>query len=213
MVGADLSGIQLRVLAHYINDPQYTELVCSKDKGNDIHTFNRDIISTVHGTDRDGAKTFIYAMLLGAQGPKLGSIIGGTDTEGYRAKDALFNRIPGFKRVQKMCAAAARRGYMIGLDGRRVPIRSQHTALACYLQNGESVIMKQALRFMRERIHFPWHLLAVVHDEAQSETLKEHAKELGEIKVKCFEDSGKFFDLRCPVTGEFKIGSTWKDCH
>jgi len=213
MVGADLSGIQLRILAHYINDPQYTELVCSKDKGNDIHTFNRDIISTVHTTDRDGAKTFIYAMLLGAQGPKLGSIIGGTDKEGYLAKDALFERIPGFKRVQKMCAAAARRGYMIGLDGRRVPIKSQHTALACYLQNGEAIVMKQSLRFMRARIHFPWHLLAVVHDEAQSETPKEFAQELGEIKVKCFEDAGKFFDLRCPVTGEFKIGLTWKECH
>lgn len=216
-VGVDISGIQVRILAHYMNDPEYTYAVChgnSKD-GTDVHTVNMRILQEVcPWVDRDAAKKFLYSMLLGASGFKLGMDMGAGEAEGSRAKTLLFSRIPAFKRVDKMCDVAAKRGYMVGLDGRRAPIKSKHFALSVYLQNGEAVIMKQAAVTARRTItEFPWWSMAIVHDEMQTRTHKTYGTELGVRLVKCIENAGEFFELRAPVTGEYKIGSNWAQCH
>ena len=219
MVGVDISGIQLRILAHYMEDTKYTEAVCNgkESLGTDIHSVQRDYIKEVYSdVDRDGAKKFIYSMILGASGFKLGVDLGSPTPAmtGNQAKARLFQRIPAFKKVQMMCAIAAKRGFMFGLDGRRAPIKSEHFALSVYLQNGEAIIMKYALHLASIRAsHLDWKQLVVVHDEVQCEVLKEHAEELGKIIVGCIEDAGTFFELRCPVTGGYKIGNNWKETH
>ncbi len=74
LVGADASGIQLRALAHYMNDPDYTKELLSGD----IHEVNR----IAAGIDtRVKSKTFIYAFLLGAGDEKTGDIVGCTEDE------------------------------------------------------------------------------------------------------------------------------------
>jgi DNA polymerase-1 len=103
---------------------------------------------------------------------------------------------------------------MIGLDGRRIEVKSEHYALSSYLQGGEAVIMKQALVFTHDRArHLDWHQLMVVHDEIQSEVLREQARELGELQVQTMVDAGLEFNLLCPVTGEYRIGSNWAETH
>jgi DNA polymerase-1 len=217
MVGTDIEGIQLRILAHLMGNPAYIDAVANGDKrnGTDVHSVNMRVIQEVAAwCDRDMAKTFIYAMILGAGNVKLGQILGGNGELGRRAKDLLFNRIDGFKRVQSICAAAAKRGYMVAIDGRRIPVPSEHLALAIYLQANEAIVMKYALGLVRRRArHLDWHLLTVVHDEMQSEVLKIHAEELGRIQVQAIIDAGESLGLKCPLNGEYKIGSNWAETH
>ena len=216
-LGTDISGIQLCILAHYLDDAAYTEAIANgkSSKGTDVHSVNMRILQEIapHCT-RDNAKTFIYAMLLGAGGFKLGSILGMDAKAGHSMKERLFKRIPAFKRVQKMCEMAAARGYMVGIDGRRVPVKSEHYALSVYLQCGEAIIMKQALVYMHERAkHLDWKQMAVVHDEIQSRVHKDHANELAAIQIQSIVDAGKLFRLRCPLAGEYKLGRNWAECH
>lgn len=218
LLGVDLSSIQLCILAHYLDDPEYIKAVAfgDKKKGTDAHSINRDMLRKVApNTDRDTAKTFVYAMLLGAGGSKLGSILGVGANKGSQAKNLLANGIPGFKRVTRMCQNAAQRGYMIGLDGRRTPIKSAHYALSAYLQCGEAVVIKQTLLLMHDGrfAHLDWKQLAVVHDEVQIEVHKDHAEELAKGIVFCIEAAGKFFEVRCPLTGEYYVGLSWADSH
>ena len=218
LLGVDLSGIQLRILAHYLEDKAYTDAVCfgKKDDGTDIHSFNMNILrEVVSSCTRDNAKTFVYAMLLGASGTKLGSILGVSAQKGNACKGRIFEKIPGFKRVKKMCEVAAKRGYMFGIDGRRTPIKSAHFALSAYLQCGEAVIMKQAVIFAHDGrfAHLDWKQLAVVHDEVQIEVLREHAEELARGILACIEESGRLFELRCPLAGEWKVGDNWSVTH
>lgn len=216
-LGVDISGIQLCILAHYLNDPKYTEAIANgKSKlGTDVHSMNMRILQEVHPpVDRDAAKKFIYSMLFGAGGYKLGLDMGAGAKEGNRAKKLLFARIPAFKRVQKMCEVAVKRGYMIGIDGRRVPVKSEHYALSVYLQCGEAIVMKQALVFTRERAkHLDWKQMAVVHDEVQSRVRKEQAEELASIMINAIIDAGKLFQLRCPLNGNYSIGQNWSETH
>jgi DNA polymerase-1 len=216
-LGCDIDGIQLCILAHYLNDPKYTEAIASgvKEKGTDIHSVNRDILKEiVPHVDRDAAKKFIYSMLLGAGGYKLGLDMGVGAKEGQACKDRMFTRIPAFKRVQRMCETAAKRGYMLGIDGRRTPVKSEHFALSVYLQCGEAVVMKQALVYIHERAkHLDWKQMAVVHDEIQARVKAEQAEELGQIMVSAIVDAGKLFQLRCPLSGSYKVGRNWADTH
>ena len=218
ILGVDLSSIQLCILAHYLDDEGYTNAVAfgDKKKGTDAHTFNRDILRQVTpNTDRDMAKTFIYAMLLGGGGEKLGSILGVNADKGYKAKKLLSDGIPKFGSVQRMCETAAKRGYMIGLDGRHTPVKSKHFALSVYLQCGEAIIMKQTLCFLHDGRfkHLDWKQLAVVHDEVQLEVRREQAEELARGILSCIVEAGKLFQLRCPLAGEYQIGQTWADSH
>jgi DNA polymerase-1 len=216
-LGTDISGIQLCILAHYLNDPSYTEAIAngkSKD-GTDIHSINMRILQEiVPSVNRDAAKKFIYSMLLGAGGAKLGLDMGATTKQGNAAKEKLFECIPAFKSVQKMCEISANRGYMLGIDGRRVPVKSEHFALSVYLQCGEAVVMKQALVYIDERAkHLDWKQMAVVHDEVQSRCHKDQVEELAQIQIKAIVDAGLLFQLRCPLSGSYKVGRSWKDTH
>lgn len=217
IVGTDISGIQLCILAHLMENPEYTQAIANgdKDKGTDVHSVNMRFLQEIKAdVDRDIAKTFIYAMLLGAGMAKLGSIIGGNSRDGRRAKELLFNKIPGFKKVQRLCKNAARRGYLTTIDGRRITVPSEHFALAIYLQSNEAIIMKKTAVLTRQRaVHLDWHLLTVVHDEMQAECLREHAEELGKVQVQAITDAGEFYNLKCPLTGETKIGANWAETH
>lgn len=216
-LGVDIAGIQLCILAHYMDDPEYTKAIASgkKELKTDVHSVNQRIINEVcPNATRDNAKNFIYALLLGGGNAKLGSLIGGGAKEGALAKERLYNRIPAFKRVKNMCAMAAKRGYMIAIDGRRIPIKSEHYALSVYLQANEAIIMKQALVLIDERAsHLDWFQMACVHDEIQSCVHKDHLKELEEIQLKAIEDSGKLFKVRCPLSGTSKSGLNWAETH
>lgn len=211
LVGTDAAGIQLRVLAHYMNDPIYTEQVIDGD----IHTFNKEALGRFC-KDRPTAKTFIYAFLLGAGTGMIASILGCSNKQANESMANFYEAIPALKKLKSQASQAASMGWMKGLDGRVLRIGSDHLALSVYLQGGETVIMRLANVFWqrqakKEGINFKQ--CAWVHDEWQTEVDADQAQRLGEIQVQAIKDAGTFFKLNCPMDGEAKIGNNWLETH
>lgn len=215
-VGTDASGLELRMLAHYMaqyDDGEYIKVLLNGD----IHEFNR----VAAGLDtRDDAKTFIYAFLYGAGDEKIGKIVGGTARDGAALKSKFLTSLRALAALKHWVEECVDRGYVTGLDGRTVPIRSKHAALNTVLQGGGALVMKQACVFRYEAINLvydygtQWADILNVHDEFQSEAEKKaYAERIGKISVKAIQDAGKHFDLACPLDGEFKIGKNWAECH
>lgn len=208
-VGVDLSGIELRCFAHYLNDEDYIKEVVYGD----VHTRNQQAF----GVDsRNDAKTILYASLYGASPAKIGSIIGASEAKG-RAIIARFQKsIPAYAVLQNKVAKYAEKGWLPGLDGRKLSVRSEHSALNTLLQSAGAIISKQWLVCFSkklDRAKIPYKLLAWVHDEVQFETEASYAEELGKIVVESAKEAGEILKFRCPVGAEYKIGANWYDCH
>jgi len=219
LVGADAEGIQLRVLAHLMGDKDYIEAVANgkKEDSTDVHNVNRRALQLAHIT-RDDAKTFIYAWLLGAGTGKVSSILRTSTKLASQAVDSFIKRFPGLLRIKKeLIPSDARRGYFVGLDGRKVVCNSQHLMLAGYLQNGEKVIMSHALVYWyyeAKRLGYKFKLVDFVHDEWQVEVEdRETGEKIGELMCKGLEWAGKKLDLSIPITGEYRIGNNWLETH
>ena len=211
LVGTDAAGIQLRVLAHYMNDPIYTEQVIDGD----IHTFNMNALGR-YCKDRPTAKTFIYAFLLGAGVAKIAEILDCSPAQANKSMANFYEALPTLKKLKSQAANAASMGWMKGLDGRILKIGSEHLALSVYLQGGETVLMRVANVFWqnqarKEGINFKQ--CAWVHDEWQTEVDADQAERLGEIQVQSIIDAGTHFNLNCPMDGEAKIGRNWLETH
>jgi DNA polymerase I len=215
LVGCDASGLELRMLAHYMKDEEYVKTVVSgssKD-GTDVHTKNQKAAGL---QTRDQAKTFIYGFLYGAGPAKIGSIVGGTAKDGQRLIDSFLKATPALKRLRDTVSKYASKGYVPGLDGRKIWVRSEHAALNSLLQGAGAVVMKQALVILDERIKkqkIRAKFTANVHDEFQIECHPDDAEYLGAVAVQSIKDAGTHFNLRCPLDGEYKIGKTWRDTH
>jgi DNA polymerase I-like protein with 3'-5' exonuclease and polymerase domains len=209
IVGMDASGLELRMLAHYMNDEEYTNEILNGD----IHTANQ----LACGVDtRNQAKTFIYAFLYGAGDDKIGSIVGGNGRDGRRLKRKFLENTPSLASLRERVSVASRRGYLYGLDGRRVTVRSEHAALNTLLQSAGAVVMKQALVLVDEyakKWGIDYKFVANVHDEIQVEVKEEQAEKFGQLAIGCMEAAGKHFKLNCPLAGEFKIGDNWAETH
>ncbi len=210
LVGIDASGLELRMLAHYMNDDAYTNEVVSGD----IHTANQ----TAAGLEtRNQAKTFIYAFLYGAGSAKIGTITGGGAKEGQKLIDSFLRNTPKLKALrEKVSRIYAQKAWLPGLDGRKLLVRSEHSALNTLLQGAGAIVMKQAVvllsnRLKKEKIFHKF--CANVHDEWQIETKEETAELVGQYGVWAIEQAGKELNMRCPLTGEYRTGLTWKDTH
>ena len=207
LVGIDASGLELRMLAHYMEDEEYTKEVVDGD----IHTKNQ----LAAGLDtRAKAKTFIYAFLYGAGPKKIGSITG---TNGTVIIDKFMKNVPALAKLKEKIAVNLRnKGSLPGLDGRRLFIRSEHAALNTLLQGAGAVVMKKALVIFDKYIklhELDAHFVANVHDEWQLEVKEEEAELVGQLGVKAIIEAGKALRLNCPLDGEYKVGDNWKQTH
>ena len=207
LVGIDASGLELRMLAHYMNDRSYTNEVLNGD----IHTANQKLAGL---ESRDKSKKFIYAYLYGAGNERLGSVVGGSRKDGKRLRESFLANLPALANLKDRVERASKRGFLKGLDGRKVTIRSEHAALNTLLQSAGAIIMKKALVLFVDSIkHLDAQCVANVHDEWQVECLEKDAEEVGQRGVQAIVDAGIYFDLRCPLDGEYKIGDNWSDTH
>jgi DNA polymerase-1 len=209
LLGADASGLELRMLAHYMDDSTYTKEILSGD----IHTANMKAAGL---TDRDQAKTFIYAFLYGAGPAKIGAIVGGREREGKRLIDSFLKNTPALQKLKDKVSRLAEKEWLPGLDGRRLIVRSQHSALNTLLQGAGAVVMKQALIMLnRKLIHanMDARFVANVHDEWQIETTEKDADTVGYFAVQAIRQAGIRLKLRCPLDGEFKVGLNWATTH
>jgi DNA polymerase-1 len=209
LVGCDASGLELRMLAHYMKDDEYTKEVINGD----VHTKNQLAAGL---ESRSQAKTFIYAFLYGAGPAKIGSIVQGSAEEGKRLISSFLKNTPALKTLKDKVSKYAEKGYLPALDGRRLWVRSEHAALNTLLQGAGAISMKQGLIHLHESLKkhkIPAHFVANVHDEWQIECPKQYADDVGKLAVAAIEKAGVTLGLRCPLTGEYKVGNNWKETH
>ena len=210
LVGIDASGLELRMLAHYMQDDAYIYEVTQGD----IHTANQKAAGL---ETRSQAKTFIYAFLYGAGAAKIGKVVGAGAQEGQKLIDAFLENTPSLnvlrKKVANICKLS---GSLPGLDGRRLHVRTDHAALNTLLQGAGAIVMKQALVLLDTRLQqlgVDYKFVANVHDEWQIEVAEDYADMVGKLGVRAIEDAGRVLNMRCPLTGEYKVGNSWKETH
>jgi len=238
LVGIDADGLELRGLGHFMatwDEGVFARAVVEGDKseGTDAHTINQKAIGLY---SRDSAKTVIYALIYGAGDYKLGlTILEDMPEErrkqfrakkkiiqlGKTARAQLTENIPALgiliDRVQKR---AKKRGYLYGLDGRKLYVRSMHSALNTLIQSAGGLIMKMGLvildGYLQNEGLIPgddYEFVVNVHDEWQIECRPEHAELVAELGSQAIRDSGWFFDFRCVLEGGSDIGQCWRDTH
>jgi len=216
-VGADASGLELRCLAHYMaryDGGAYAQLLLTGD----VHTANQQAAGL---PTRDNAKTFIYAFLYGAGDEKIGQIVGKGAKEGKRLKESFLKKTPALKRLKDAVAFKVKQhGFLTGIDGRKLKVRSEHAALNTLLQSAGALLVKQATVNLYQELTrrgyvwgTDWAMVAHVHDEYQLHVRTELAEEVSKVAVWSFQQAGRDFDWRCPLDGEAKLGANWKECH
>jgi len=232
LVGVDAESIQLRIFAHYIDDKEFTNALVSgrKEDKTDPHSLNKQVLGSVCRS-RDAAKRFIYALLLGAGIAKLAEVLDCEIPQAKAALDRLLVKYEGFAKLKRtVIPNDARRGWFIGLDGRRVRIKGEdegqrkHLAMSGYLQNGEAVIMKHATLLWYDRLkqkNIDFKLVDMVHDEWQTECPNDMgiALAIAEEQCKALEEVGVLLKMKCPLKGSYgeqgkwTIGNNWKVTH
>lgn len=210
LVGVDAKGIQLRVLAHYLNNKKFTEAVLNGDP----HSFNQE----VGGFEtRAVAKTFIYAFLLGAGDAKVGQIINQSARAGKEVKSRFVDNFDGLGRLlSDLAGQVERTGRIILCDGTPVIVDRPHTRLGYLLQGDESRIMKKAAIFLdkfcrKDKLD----VLKVgdIHDEWQYDVHKDHVNAFIDHCRTAFRLSGEWFNYRLPIECDAKVGLTWAETH
>ncbi len=209
LVGTDASGLELRCLAHYLNDTNYTDEILNGD----IHTKNMELAGL---EGRAQAKTFIYAFLYGAGPEKIGKIVGEGRDKGNILINRFLSNLPALKRLRNQVENASRRGKIKAIDGRYLKVRSTHSALNTLLQGAGAIICKQWLLHIIKRVYnkkLDVKLVASVHDEYQFEVANEDVNEFCSITKIAMKETEKTLNLRCPLDNDYKVGVTWKETH
>jgi len=216
MVGADLSGIELRMLGHYLSkwDTHFADVLLNGD----IHQVNADKV----GVSRRQIKTITYAWCYGAGNEKIGHSYdpqlssAKAKKKGAEIREAFVAAIPGMAELLEAIDIASKRGWVKSIDGRKINLDSPHKALNYLLQSGAGVVAKRWLVINDDTIHqtkLCASQLAFIHDELQFECAKEHAEDLSTSLVYSAAAAGEYYKLRLPIAAEAKIGTTWAEVH
>ena len=209
LVGIDASGLEIRMLAHYMDDKEFINEIINGD----IHTSNQKLAGL---ESRDKAKTFIYALMYGAGDEKLGKVVGGNTADGKRARQYFFDNKPEFKSLRDRVQRASAKKYLKGIDGRKLYIRNSHAALNTLLQGAGAIVMKKALSLLDTKLKLntiDYKFVANIHDEWQVEVRESQAHFVGLRAIDSIKEAGEYFNLRCPLDGEYKIGDNWSETH
>lgn len=209
LVGVDLAQLELRCLAHYMHDADYTNTLLSGD----IHEKNRQAAGL---STRAEAKRFGFAFLYGAGGAKIGQILNCSAQEGQAVINRYLKAMPKLKSLRDKIERMSAQGTIPGLDGRRLNIRSAHSAVNTLLQGAGAIVSKQWLIEVRKTLRrrkIPYRLVAWVHDEIQIETSKADAEVVGQICVEAARTAGVVLKTRCPMDAEYHVGTNWSESH
>jgi len=223
-VGVDLSGIELRCMSHYLQDAGWQDELLNGDvHWKNAQSFGLVPVGTIkddnnpdHKKARNLSKTLVYAASYGAGAAKIGSIVGSNSTKGRKLLDNFINNTPGLASLKKKISKFMSKGHLPGLDGRRVWIRSEHSALNTLLQCAGAVVAKQWLIESTKALNeanIDAKLIAFVHDETQWEVDVSQAQQAVDIIEKAATKAGEVLQFRCPVDAEGKIGNNWKQTH
>ena len=211
LVGSDLSGLELRCLAHFMQDGgAYAKEILEGD----IHTAN---MKSMGLNDRSAAKTAIYCLIYGGGDTRLGEAIGGSAAEGRALRQRFLKAQPAYAGlVAAVKAAVNNKGYLVGLDGRHLPIRSDHAALNTLLQSAGALICKKWMQLIDseiKRLGIDAQILCWSHDELQIQVKKGAEDDVCRVSGRMAAEAGKYFKIKIPIDAEARVGSTWAGTH
>ena len=217
LVGADLSGIELRMLAHYLakyDEGRYADILLNGD----IHQVNADKI----GISRRAVKTVTYAFLYGAGDAKIGHSFDSSlndssaKRKGKEIREAFVSAIDGLAELLAAIKKASEKGFIKSIDGRKIKLDSSHKALNYLLQSGAGVVAKRWMVINDNTIKTTQlcaSQLAFIHDELQFECHPKHANDLATSLVYSAAAAGEYYNLRIPIAAEAKQGRDWSEVH
>lgn len=223
LVGCDVSGLELRVLAHFMNDPEFTQEILSGD----IHTMLWDQVNDVVDS-RSTNKNVLYSMIFSAGDTKMGTTAGYTGKQatevGKYIRSQWMNRFPALETLITNVKDASERGYLVGMDGRKIWMRRDpdnkkvlsHKALNTLIQFTGSLLVKTAMCYKENMIQkrgIESYQVGWFHDEWQQDTKPEHKEKAGETMVEAVRKAGDYYNFRCPLDGEWKWGYSYAETH
>lgn len=239
-IGGDASGLELRMLANItfpFDGGAYAKILLEGD----IHTHNLNQIPIL--STRPQSKEVFYAGNYGCGDEKAGKVImfhkslnkqqraryaGMSPTQvGKDFKIQLNKGCPALGKAIERCKLMSRtKGYVILLDGRRAPCRSEHSALNTKCQGDGGVLCKLACCLAVAEltklfgppsigIGFPgrWAMLINAHDEMQAESEPEIAESVGKIIAGSYKRAGQKLKCKIETPGEWKVGANWAETH
>jgi len=166
------------------------------------------------------AKRVIYGVIYGIGDTRLGAVVRKSSQEGKRIKAKLFEALPALKQLRDNVIIATRnKKYLLGLDKRKLIPRSEHSSLNLLIQSCGALIIKMATVILHKKLEEKKYdknictMVAHVHDELQLQCKSDYADEVGKIAVQSIKDAGTYFNLRCPLDAEYKIGNNWASTH
>jgi len=214
LMGSDLAGLELRMLAHYLHKYDggtYSDYILNGD----VHTHNQ----TAMGLDsRNLAKSAIYCFLYGGGDTKFGEVVGTSAAQAKRTKKQLLDNIPGLRKVIEDCKFNSHAsGHVRPFDWREIPVRSEHAALNTLLQSSGAHIAKLWCCYVDVELNklYPnqWAWVANIHDEIQIECSPDIAHDLGKIVCGCATKAGEFFKCKIRIDADYKVGNNWSETH
>ena len=232
-VGADASGLELRVLAHYMAQYDSGVYATTLLQG-DVHSITQQALIEWVGEGkkgRDKAKTWMYAFLYGAGDEKLGKILSpGLSKEihkrvGEKSRALYLGKLPALQYLLKdIRNKVISKGYVVLIDGRRCYIRSEHAALNSLIQGTGAIICKRWIVEYNRRLvalfgpqgwRGLWAALGWIHDETQVAVRKraDLLMQVPSVLVESIRHMTTHFTFRCPLDGEAKLGANWKETH
>ena len=214
LVGVDVSGLELRMLGHFLaafDGGAYGHEVVNGD----IHTINMKAAGL---PDRSASKRFIYGFLYGAGAGKIGEVVGKGPKEGQKLKTKFLDQTPALAKLITAVTKASKRGHLVGIDKRILHCRSSHSALNLLLQSAGALVCKRWAvemdKVLTERnLKHKCQVVANIHDEHQYEADEDIAELVGELSIQAIKDAGKHFNLKVELDGEANIGKNWYETH
>jgi DNA polymerase I-like protein with 3'-5' exonuclease and polymerase domains len=213
MLGCDVSRLELMMLAHYMDDPAFSEVLLTGD----VHT----LLAESYGVPRGPGKNVTYAMIYGAGLEKLGVTadpsLGTKALRVARGKAIMANlekRLPALPKLQaRIKEVAARTKTVTLIDGRKIPVRSEHSALNFLLQGGGAVVCKKWVCNFHAVKPASVQQVLYVHDELQMLVPTGMGEEVGHLCVSSITKAGQDLGVKLPLTGEFNVGKNWAETH
>jgi hypothetical protein len=215
-LGSDASGLELRMLAHYMNDPEYIDQILNGD----IHTYNQELAGL---STRDQAKTMIYGLMYGGGDAKIGEIVGGNKKDGAEIRHKFMSGLPKYAELMDRVTSEAASGSLKGIDGRRILMRRNyqgdvmlHKSLNTLLQSAGAIVMKYSMIFLDDWVkaeNLNAHQVLWQHDEVQWSCNKDDVERLSFFTNNYVKAAGDYLNMNIPLESETMIGRSWFECH
>ena len=210
LIDTDAAGLELRVLAHYMNDEKFTREVLEGD----VHSANQKMAGI---RNRDQAKTFIYALLYGAGDAKIGAVVNGSAKDGAELRSRFMSNMPAYKRLSE---AVIRKGESEGklkaLDGRVLRVRSGHASLNTLIQGSSAVLMKKWFMYVDHHLRrrkLRSKIVAMIHDELVLESCEKDVDASKESVILSISQVNTAYKLRCKLECDVQVGNNWSEIH